>query len=90
MKQIVFFEGKNFKGRSCKSSTDCPDLRTFFTRCNSVRVENGNCLLYEMRYYVGNQYFLKKGEYPDLQQCLGSKDLIRSCPTDPNGRFCGI
>uniref|UniRef100_A0A8C5R282 Beta/gamma crystallin 'Greek key' domain-containing protein n=1 Tax=Leptobrachium leishanense TaxID=445787 RepID=A0A8C5R282_9ANUR len=79
MLQIVFFEDKNFQGRSYECSSDCSDLHSFFSRCNSIRVENGNWMLYERPNYAGHQYFLRKGEYPDFQQWLGFNDSVRSC-----------
>ncbi|KAM8934647.1 gamma-crystallin B-like isoform 3-T3 [Pelodytes ibericus] len=79
MGKIIFFEDKNFQGRSYECSSDCSDLHSFFSRCNSIRVENGNWMLYERPNYTGHQYFLRKGEYPDFQQWLGFNDSIRSC-----------
>ncbi|XP_053546862.1 gamma-crystallin 2-like [Bombina bombina] len=78
MGKIIFFEDRNFQGRSYECSSDCSDLHPFFTRCNSIRVENGNWMLYERPNFAGHQYFLKKGEYPDFRKWLGFNDSIRS------------
>lgn len=77
--QVVFFEDKNFQGRSYESSTDCPDLRSHFSRCNSIKVESGCWVLYERPNYTGCQYVLSPGEYPDHQQWMGFSDSINSC-----------
>ncbi|XP_063788267.1 gamma-crystallin 2-like isoform X2 [Pseudophryne corroboree] len=78
MGKIIYYEDKNFQGRSYESSSDCSDLHSYFSRCNSIRVENGNWMLYERSNYSGHQYFLGKGEYPDFQQWMGFNDSIRS------------
>ncbi|XP_067154715.1 gamma-crystallin B-like [Apteryx mantelli] len=81
--QITFFEDKTFEGRSYEVTTDQPDLCAHLNCCNSVKVESG---CYEHPNYGGHQYFLKKGEYPDYQQWMGSSDSIRSCldlPSQP-------
>ncbi|XP_041858072.1 gamma-crystallin M2-like [Melanotaenia boesemani] len=79
MGKIVFYEDKNFEGRYYECGTDCPELNTHFRRCNSVRVENGAWVLYERPNYLGYQYVLTRGEYPDYQRWLGYNDSIRSC-----------
>ncbi|XP_075687127.1 gamma-crystallin 1-like, partial [Rhinoderma darwinii] len=84
--QIIFYEDRNFQGRSYECSSDCSDLHSFFNRCNSIRVENGNWMLYEHPNYTGHQYFLRRGEYPDFQQWLGFNDSIRSCRIIPQQR----
>uniref|UniRef100_A0A8C5R1T9 Beta/gamma crystallin 'Greek key' domain-containing protein n=1 Tax=Leptobrachium leishanense TaxID=445787 RepID=A0A8C5R1T9_9ANUR len=63
----------------------CSDLHSFFSRCNSIRVENGNWMLYERPNYAGHQYFLRKGdgEYPDFQCWTGLSDSVRSCRVVP-------
>ncbi|XP_075037472.1 gamma-crystallin-3-like [Mixophyes fleayi] len=77
--QIIFYEDKNFQGRSYECSADCSDLSSYFGRCNSIRVENGNWILYEQPNFKGYQYYLRRGEYPDFQQWLGFNDSVRSC-----------
>ncbi|XP_053327944.1 gamma-crystallin 1-like [Spea bombifrons] len=81
--QIIFYEDKNFQGRSYECCSDNPDLHSYFSRCNSVRVENGNWILYERTNYTGHQYFLRRGEYPDLQKWKGFNGFIRSCRLTP-------
>ncbi|XP_075466159.1 gamma-crystallin C-like [Ascaphus truei] len=79
MGKIIFYEDRNFQGRSYECSTDHPELQPHFNACNSVRVDNGCWMLYERPHYMGHQYFLKRGEYPDYQQWQGLNDSIRSC-----------
>ncbi|NP_001012390.1 crystallin, gamma S3 [Danio rerio] len=79
MGKIVFYEDRNFQGRSFECSLDCPELSSHFTRCNSIRVENGAWVLYERPNYMGFQYILTRGEYPDYQRWMGYNDTIRSC-----------
>uniref|UniRef100_A0A8C5R2H7 Beta/gamma crystallin 'Greek key' domain-containing protein n=1 Tax=Leptobrachium leishanense TaxID=445787 RepID=A0A8C5R2H7_9ANUR len=86
MGKITFYEDKNFQGRSYECSSDSPDLKLFFSRCNSVKIENGNWMLYEFPNYKGHQYFLRRGEYPDFQQWMGFNDSIRSCRLTPQHR----
>ncbi|XP_040297415.1 gamma-crystallin 1-like [Bufo bufo] len=83
VKKIIFYEGKDFQGRSYECISDSPDLSSYFNHCNSIRVENGNWILYEYPNYRGHQYFLRKGEYPDFHQWLGYNDSIRSCRLTP-------
>lgn len=77
--QIVFYEDKNFQGHSFECSSDCPELNTHFSRCNSVRVESGAWVLYERPNYLGYQYILTKGDYPDYQRWMGYNETVRSC-----------
>ncbi|XP_010890422.1 gamma-crystallin M3-like [Esox lucius] len=71
MGRIIFFEEKNFQGRSYESSSDCPDLNMYLSRCQSIRVELGCFVIYDRSNYMGNQMFLRRGEYTDLQR-MGS------------------
>ncbi|XP_075464609.1 gamma-crystallin-3-like isoform X1 [Ascaphus truei] len=84
--QIIFYEDKGFQGRSYECGADCTDLSSYFSRCNSIRVENGNWVLYEHPNYKGHQYYLRRGEYPDFQQWMGFNDSIRSCHLTPQHR----
>ncbi|XP_078260371.1 gamma-crystallin M2-like [Rhinoraja longicauda] len=79
MGKVIFYEDKNFQGRHYECSTDCADLNSYFSRCNSIRVENGCWVAYEKPNYMGYQYVLTKGEYPDYQRWMGFNDNIRSC-----------
>ncbi|XP_069840974.1 gamma-crystallin-3-like [Dendropsophus ebraccatus] len=83
MVKIFFYEGRNFQGRSYECNSDSSDLSPYFNHCNSIRVENGNWILYEYPNYRGHQYFLRKGEYPDFQQWMGYNDSIKSCRLTP-------
>lgn len=82
--QIVFFEDKNFQGRSYECSADCADLRAFFCRCNSIKVESGCWVLYERPNFTGYQYILSPGDYPDHQKWNGFNDSIKSCRSIKN------
>lgn len=77
--QIIFYEDKNFQGQSHECDNDCSDLHTYFPCCNSIRVEGGFWVVYERPNYMGYQYVLSPGEYPDYQYWLGINDSIRSC-----------
>ncbi|XP_056157065.1 gamma-crystallin S-1-like [Lampris incognitus] len=77
--QIIFYEDRNFQGRCYECSNDSSDLHSYFSHCNSIRVENGFWVLYERPNYQGYQYVLSLGEYPDYQHWLGFSDSIKSC-----------
>ncbi|XP_072274779.1 gamma-crystallin 1-like [Pyxicephalus adspersus] len=83
MVKITFYEHRNFRGRSFEFYSDSPDLSSYFNRCNSIRVENGNWILYEQPNYEGYQYLVRRGEYPDFKHWMGYNDAIRSCRLSP-------
>ncbi|XP_029936322.1 gamma-crystallin M2-like isoform X1 [Myripristis murdjan] len=83
MGKIIFYEDRNFQGRSHECISDCADLHSYFNRCNSIRVENGCFMIYERPNYLGNQYYVKRGEYSDSQRMIGISDCIRSCRMIP-------
>ncbi|KAM4626474.1 gamma-crystallin-3-like [Discoglossus pictus] len=89
MGKIIFYEDKNFQGRHYECSSECPDMSLYFSRCNSIRVESGNWILYEHPNYKGHQYYLSRGEYPNFLQWMGYNDSIRSCrpSTQHHGAF---
>ncbi|XP_010878502.1 gamma-crystallin M3 [Esox lucius] len=80
--RIVFFENRNFMGRSYECSSDCPDLFAFLSRCHSCKVEAGCFVLYDRTNYTGNQHFLRKGEHFDYQT-MRMTDGLRSCRVVP-------
>ncbi|CAH2306437.1 Hypothetical predicted protein [Pelobates cultripes] len=84
MGKIIFYEDRNFQGRSYECNSECPDMTSYFSRCNSIRVESGNWILYEFPNYRGHQYYLNRGEYPDFQQWMGFNDSVRSCRLSPH------
>ncbi|XP_019378442.1 PREDICTED: gamma-crystallin 2-like [Gavialis gangeticus] len=86
MAKIIFYEGRNFEGRSHEVTSDQPDMHSHLSRCNSIRVESGCWMIYERSNYLGHQYFLKRGSYPDYQQWMGFSDSIRSCIIIPQPR----
>lgn len=77
--QIIFYEDRNFQGRYYESSNDFSDLHTYVSRCNSIKVLGGFWVVYEKPNYMGHQYVLSPGEYPDYQYWLGINDAVRSC-----------
>lgn len=89
--QIIFYEERNFQGRSYDCSSDCADIDMHLSRCNSCRVENGCFVVYDRSNFMGNQLFLRRGEYSDVQR-IGSMmgmtvmDSIRSCRMIPTVR----
>ncbi|MCI4375820.1 hypothetical protein PGIGA_G00114190 [Pangasianodon gigas] len=90
MSKIIFYEDKNFQGRSYECEIDCPDTQPHFARCNSIRVDSGCWVLYEKPNYTGYQYVLTRGEYPEYQHWMGYNDSIRSCRTftyDRGGQY---
>ncbi|KAM9397029.1 gamma-crystallin M3-like [Salvelinus alpinus] len=94
MTKIIFYEDRNFQGRSYETSSDCPDLNMYLNRCQSVRVEMGCFVIYDRSNFMGNQMFLKRGEYSDFQRMgsmMGMGDMtmlesIRSCRIIPMHR----
>nr|XP_046224650.1 gamma-crystallin S-1-like [Oncorhynchus gorbuscha] len=86
MGKIIFYEDKNFQGRSYECSVDCADLHTHFSRCNSIQVESGSWMVYERPNYMGYQYFLRRGEYPDYQRWMGFNDCVKSCRMIPQNQ----
>ncbi|KAM9448593.1 gamma-crystallin M2-like [Salvelinus alpinus] len=86
MGKIIFYEDRNFQGPSHECSSDCADLHSYFNRCNSIKVESGCFMVYERPNYMGNQYFVRRGEYPDNQRMIGINDCIRSCRMIPMHR----
>ncbi|XP_075886919.1 gamma-crystallin M3-like [Nelusetta ayraudi] len=84
--KIIFYEDRNFQGRQYETSNDCPELTSFLSRCQSCRVESGCFIVYDRPNYMGNQYFMRKGEYADYMSMMGMSDCIRSCRTIPMHR----
>uniref|UniRef100_A0A8C9SES5 Beta/gamma crystallin 'Greek key' domain-containing protein n=1 Tax=Scleropages formosus TaxID=113540 RepID=A0A8C9SES5_SCLFO len=76
---IIFYEDRNFEGECFECSSDCPELSSHFSRCNSIRVESGCWVLYERPNYTGYQYVLTRGEYPEYHFWMGYNDSISSC-----------
>ncbi|XP_043916645.1 gamma-crystallin M2-like isoform X1 [Protopterus annectens] len=83
MGKIIFYEDRNFQGRHYECANDSADLHSYFSRCNSIRVESGCWMIYEHPNYGGYQYFLSRGDYPEYQRWMGLNDCIRSCRLIP-------
>lgn len=81
--QIIFYEDRNFGGRHYECMSDCADLHSMFDRCRSIRVESGMFMIYDRPGYMGNQYFMKRGEYSDYLSMTGMNDCVRSCRMIP-------
>ncbi|XP_049904929.1 gamma-crystallin M2-like [Epinephelus moara] len=79
MGKIIFYEDKNFSGRHFECSSDCADLMCLIKRCNSIKVEGGCFMIYEKPNYTGNQYYLRRGDYPDFYHWMGANDSVCSC-----------
>ncbi|GLD56175.1 beta-crystallin S-1-like protein [Lates japonicus] len=80
---IIFYEDRNFGGRHYECMSDCADLHSMFDRCRSIRVESGMFMIYDRPGYMGNQYFMKRGEYSDYLGMTGMNDCVRSCRMIP-------
>ncbi|XP_068575360.1 gamma-crystallin M3-like [Cebidichthys violaceus] len=85
---IIFYEDRNFQGRSYETSNDCPELTSYLSRCNSCRVESGLFMVYERPNFMGQQMLVRRGEYPDNQRLMGMtmSDCIRSSRMIPMHR----
>ncbi|XP_071391490.1 gamma-crystallin S-like [Centroberyx affinis] len=79
LSQIIFYEDKNYQGRRYECDSDCTDFHSYLSRCNSIRVEGGTWVVYERPNYMGYQYVLNRGEYPDYQRWMGLNDRVSSC-----------
>nr|XP_020476547.1 gamma-crystallin M3-like isoform X1 [Monopterus albus] len=88
LSEIIFYEDRNFQGRSYETSSDCAELTSYLSRCSSCRVESGCFMVYERSNYMGHQMLVRRGEYPDTQCLTGMSmsDCIRSCRMIPMHR----
>uniref|UniRef100_A0A674PCI0 Crystallin, gamma MX, like 2 n=2 Tax=Takifugu rubripes TaxID=31033 RepID=A0A674PCI0_TAKRU len=77
--KIIFYEGRSFQGRHWECNTDCMDTFRHFNCCNSIRVSGGHWVAYEKPFYMGYQYILGPGEYPDYHSWMGFNNCVRSC-----------
>ncbi|XP_056145561.1 gamma-crystallin M1-like isoform X1 [Lampris incognitus] len=87
--QIIFYEDRNFQGRSYECMSDCSDMSSYLSRCQSCRVESGCFMVYERPNFMGQQFFLRRGEYNDMQRLMSMGmmfDSIRSCRMIPYHR----
>ncbi|KPP59702.1 hypothetical protein Z043_122354, partial [Scleropages formosus] len=82
MGRITFYEERNFGGRSYDCSSDCTDLTSYMSHCYSCRVHSGCFMVYDRANYMGSQYFLRRGEYPDCMS-MGMSGFFRSCRMIP-------
>lgn len=77
--QIIFYEERNFQGRSYECVSDCSEITSHLSRCSSCRVESGAFMVYDQPNFTGQQYLLTRGEYPEYQNTIGFDDCIQSC-----------
>lgn len=79
--QIIFFEERNFQGRSHEISGDCPEVTSYLSHCCSCRVESGCFMVYEHSNFMGQQMLVRRGQYPDNKQIMSAdiSDCISSC-----------
>ncbi|KAM3861506.1 gamma-crystallin M2-like [Diretmus argenteus] len=85
MGKVTFYEDRNFQGRSYDCMGDCADMSSYLSRWNSCRVERGCFMAYDRNNYMGNQYFMRRGEYPDFMSMSGMSN-IGSCRMIPMHR----
>ncbi|XP_036072317.1 gamma-crystallin M3 [Oryzias melastigma] len=93
-RDIIFYEERNFQGRSYECSSDCSDIHMHLNRCNSCRVDSGCFVVYERPNFMGNQIFLRRGEYSDFQRMgstmgmtgMAMMESVRSCRVIPMHR----
>uniref|UniRef100_A0A8D3AM37 Crystallin, gamma M2b n=1 Tax=Scophthalmus maximus TaxID=52904 RepID=A0A8D3AM37_SCOMX len=86
MGKIILFEERNFQGRSYECMSDCPDMSSYLSRCQSCRVESGCFMVYERPNFMGNQHFMRRGEYSDYVSMMGMSSGIKSCRMIPMHR----
>ncbi|XP_053533328.1 gamma-crystallin M2 [Ictalurus punctatus] len=85
--QVIFYEDRNFMGRSYECTGDCSDMHSYMSRCHSCRVESGCWMVYDRTNFMGNQYFMRRGEYADYMNMWGwGNNCIRSCRMIPMHR----
>ncbi|KAL7841637.1 hypothetical protein SRHO_G00253280 [Serrasalmus rhombeus] len=86
MGRVIFYEDRNFMGRSYECTSDCSDIYSYMSRCHSCRVESGCWMVYDRPNFMGNQYFMRRGEYADYMSMWGFNNCIRSCRMIPMHR----
>ncbi|KTF83346.1 hypothetical protein cypCar_00043245 [Cyprinus carpio] len=85
--KVIFYEDRNFQGRSYECMSDCGDFSSYMSRCHSCRVESGCWMMYDRPNYMGNQYFFRRGDYADYMSMFGMNDCIRSCRMIPMNSY---
>ncbi|XP_034718021.1 gamma-crystallin M3-like [Etheostoma cragini] len=76
--KIVVSEDRNFQGGSYECMSDCWDMSSHLNRCHSCRVESSCFMVYDQPDHMGNQYFMRRGEYSDYMSMMGMRDCVRS------------
>ena len=65
-------------------------MSSYISRCHSCRVESGCFMVYDRPNYMGNQYFIRRGEYADYMSMWGMNSWIKSCRMIPMVRLLNI
>jgi len=63
-------------------------MLSYLNRCNSIVVESGCFMIYEQPNYNGQQFLVRKGEYPEFESWLGKNDSVCSCRVIPMVIIC--
>ena len=53
-------------------------MSSYMSRCHSCRVHRGCFMGYDRTNYMGNQYFMRRGEYSDYMSMWGMNNCIKS------------
>ncbi|XP_034549387.1 gamma-crystallin M3-like [Notolabrus celidotus] len=86
MGKIILYEERSFQGRSYECMSDCSELNSYLSKCQSCRVESGCFMVYDRPNFIGNQFFMKRGESADNMNMMGMSSGIRSCRMIPMHR----
>ncbi|XP_073330468.1 gamma-crystallin-2-like [Pagrus major] len=84
MEKILFYEERDFQGKSYECNCDSADLQHYIRRCNSFKVERGWWVLYEYKNHTGRQILLGPGEFRDIES--GFDFLFESCRVVKNAK----
>uniref|UniRef100_A0A8C8SZ63 Beta/gamma crystallin 'Greek key' domain-containing protein n=1 Tax=Pelusios castaneus TaxID=367368 RepID=A0A8C8SZ63_9SAUR len=65
--RIKIYEKEDHRGNMAEFTEDSSQVMEHqISRCNSIQVESGCFMLYERPNFQGQQFFVKRGEYPDI------------------------
>ncbi|XP_074842420.1 gamma-crystallin N [Carettochelys insculpta] len=79
--KITFYEGKYFTGRKLEVCGNCDNFqdRGFTNRVNSICVQSGAWICFELPNFQGQQYILEHGEYADFHCWNSHNDHMGAC-----------
>ncbi|XP_008294121.1 gamma-crystallin M3-like [Stegastes partitus] len=86
MGRIIFYEDRNFQGRHYETSSDCPELTSYLSRCHSIRVESGCFMVYDRPNFMGNQFLMRRGEYADYMSMNMTTSIENKIFKQHNGK----